>query len=134
MRLGMIIYTHYETKKERRKKMYDKIKEHLKYAITCYKKDIQIISEQQKFSEDNGGDGDHEFNCIMNAQDSITEYQKILNFVEECEDDWKWICGNGTKEIGVGKSNWGTLNYPNKENPLIVKKSLNYKHFNDFDK
>ena len=114
--------------------MYDKIKEHLKYAITCYKKDIQIISEQQKFSEDNGGDGDHEFNCIMNAQDSITEYQKILNFVEECEDDWKWICGNGTKEIGVGKSNWGTLNYPNKENPLIVKKSLNYKHFYDFVK
>ena len=117
--------------------MYQKIKEAIDREIVEAKKEALQFAHMEKYSEVNGGDGCNEFNCQMNAEDSITEYKKILNFVERCEDDWHWLIGN-CKESGVGKSNWGTLNYPNKENPITAEKVIpvntDFTHFKDFTK
>jgi len=122
--------------------MYDKIIEVIEEKILEAKKEALHYAHMEKYSEVNGGDGCHEYNCMRNAQDSLTEYLKILNFVERCEDDWNWLIGIGVKpdEMGVGKSNFGTLNYPNKENPIIFRKTKDndytstdtYLRFNEF--
>jgi len=108
--------------------MYDRIKEVIEKEILEAKKETLSWEHLSKYSELNGTDGCHEINSQMNAEDSITEYQKILNFVERCEDDWHWLIGN-YKESGVGKSNWGKENYPNTDRPLYW--SRDKKNFKD---
>lgn len=99
--------------------MYDRIKEVIAKEILLAKKEALTHKYNAEYPEVNCSDDCNEWNCYENANDSATEYEKILNFVKDCEKDFDWLRGKGTNEIGVGKSNWGTLRSPNKkENPL----------------
>jgi hypothetical protein len=94
--------------------MYEKIKEAIEQEIVEAKKaSLQFNHMGKYYKLYDSDDGISYYNSHMNAEDTITEFKKILNFVLKCEEDWQFLCGSG-----VGKSNWGTENYPSdvKEN------------------
>jgi len=88
--------------------MYNKIKEAIEKEIVEQKKESLQFNHMGKYYELYDSDDAISFyNSHMNAEDTITEFKKILDFVLKCEEDWQFLCGGA-----VGKSNWGTENYP----------------------